>query len=504
MKPLVPQLKSYIKDDWDFLRKLPSEIPYDCDLYTCDVVSLYTSIDHDLGLQALQYWLNKLRHLIPSRFTPDFILESASFVLKNNCFLFDEVLYQQRVGTAMGTGFAPPYACLTVGFLEVTKFYPEIPLHVPDELCNLIIELFVRYIDDGFIPWPKQLDINILKSLLNNLDKQIKFTIEPAYQETLQNGLVVKKINFLDICVILHDSRKVETDIFYKATNTHEYLHYTSQHPIHTKNNIPFGLAKRIIVFCSDALTEQKCLHELREWLLRCDYPPKIIDKAFHNAKLQGPAPAPKEKGNTLPLVTTNYANYNCNYISQLSNKLLTSSNSERIIEVFGSTNTVLALKQPPNILTKLSRAKFVSQVAIPPQPGFFKCTDSRCILCRDYFEEGDSFVTAHGTVWKIKCHVTCHSLNVLYYLKCIHCNSATTYTGKTNNLRKRMNNHISSCRTGETSDLFDQHVFICKDSSPYPEEPFFKINIFMEVSHTSLLLPYESHLHKKKLDTMN
>ena len=68
LSPLVPYIKSYIKDDWDFLRKLPSSIDYDCTLYSCDIISLYSNITHDLGLKALEYWITKLRDIIPKRF----------------------------------------------------------------------------------------------------------------------------------------------------------------------------------------------------------------------------------------------------------------------------------------------------------------------------------------------------------------------------------------------------------------------------------------------------
>ena len=37
LSPLVPLLKTYIKDDWDFLRKLPHQIDYPCTLFSCDI-----------------------------------------------------------------------------------------------------------------------------------------------------------------------------------------------------------------------------------------------------------------------------------------------------------------------------------------------------------------------------------------------------------------------------------------------------------------------------------
>ena len=54
LSPLISHLKSYIKDDWDFLRKMPKKIDYDCTLYSCDIVSLYSNITHDLGITALK------------------------------------------------------------------------------------------------------------------------------------------------------------------------------------------------------------------------------------------------------------------------------------------------------------------------------------------------------------------------------------------------------------------------------------------------------------------
>ena len=52
-----------------------------------------------------------------------FIIESLKVVLKKNNVLFDDHLYLQSLGTAMGTKCAPPRACLTIGYLEETKLF---------------------------------------------------------------------------------------------------------------------------------------------------------------------------------------------------------------------------------------------------------------------------------------------------------------------------------------------------------------------------------------------
>ena len=186
LSPLVTLLKSYVKDDWDFLRKLPRNVDFDCELHSVDIVSLYTSIPHELGIEAISYYFDKHRSKIPNRFAKKFVLESLLFVLENNNFLFDGILYHQRTGTAMGTKCAPPYACLSVGYLEETKLEPQLPRHFEASICELIIKCFLRYIDDGFIIWPKHIKIDIFLNLLNSLNAHIQFTIEASSKS--ENG----------------------------------------------------------------------------------------------------------------------------------------------------------------------------------------------------------------------------------------------------------------------------------------------------------------------------
>ena len=150
----------------------------------------------------------------------------------------------------MGTKFAPPYANLSVGFLEKTVLFPvELPKYFFHNNWKLIEELFKRYMDDGFLPWHSTLDVNVSKNVLNNLHVTVKFTVELAKFDNFSKTLV---INFLDIAVLLHENGYVEIDIFYKETNTHDYLNYDSHHLNDIKYNIPFNLGKCILLFVSD------------------------------------------------------------------------------------------------------------------------------------------------------------------------------------------------------------------------------------------------------------
>ena len=68
LTPLIPKLKSYIKDDSGFLKKLPRNLDPSFTFLTCDIVSLYTNILYKIGLRALLCYITKYKNLIPIRF----------------------------------------------------------------------------------------------------------------------------------------------------------------------------------------------------------------------------------------------------------------------------------------------------------------------------------------------------------------------------------------------------------------------------------------------------
>ena len=113
--------------------------------------------------------------------------------------------------------------------------------------------------------------LNALKNVLNNLHPTIRFTVEPAKFDNFSKISV--------ITVLLHENGYVETYIFYKKTNTHDYLNYNSHHSNHIKYNISFNLAKPILVFVSNEQKVTFWLKELLQWLPILGYTESVIDK---------------------------------------------------------------------------------------------------------------------------------------------------------------------------------------------------------------------------------
>ena len=182
---------------------------------------MYTSISHEFGLEAIDYFWTKYQEDLHPRFRKEFVLESANFILKNNTLTFDSEFYLQIKGTAMGTIFAPTIANLTMGYHEI-KFYSIIRQH-----CTLTSKHFenswFRFLGDCQII----LKVNLIKpehllSILNQINNNIQFTMEKSQI----------RLPFLDI-MINKSGTKIWMDIYNKPTESKEYVPFMSSHPRH-------------------------------------------------------------------------------------------------------------------------------------------------------------------------------------------------------------------------------------------------------------------------------
>ena len=85
---------------------------------------------------------------------------------------------------------------------------------------------------------------------------------------------------------------------------------FTSCHPKHTKNNIPFNLARRICTIVSNIEIRDKRLQELKNILLDRQYPSKLIDHGIQRAKAMDihelrQAKSISAETNVLPYIST-------------------------------------------------------------------------------------------------------------------------------------------------------------------------------------------------------
>ena len=121
--------------------------------------------------------------------------------------------------------------------------------------------------------------------------------------QTDRNGLP-----FLDVHVI-RKGDTIITDIYFKPTDTKQYLNFYSCHPRHTKINVPYNLARRICSIVIGQTLREKRLCELKESLTKCNYPLQIIEQGIERAKQLDiqilRTPKEKQKTNNITYIET-------------------------------------------------------------------------------------------------------------------------------------------------------------------------------------------------------
>ena len=114
----VPAHLSSTEECVDELRCL-GRLPEDCIVASLDVVSLYSNIPVDEGIDAVMELLAQHREDVDMFFLslPD-ARQLLTFVLQSNYFSFGESVYRQRKSLAMGNPLAPPMAIIFMSKLE--------------------------------------------------------------------------------------------------------------------------------------------------------------------------------------------------------------------------------------------------------------------------------------------------------------------------------------------------------------------------------------------------
>ena len=77
--------------------------------------------------------------------------------------------------------------------------------------------------NDGFVLWPKNANIDVFREDLSEQYPSLKFTLEQGKSSCKQNfDSFLQVLNVLDISIMLHQNCRLETDTIYKETNSHD------------------------------------------------------------------------------------------------------------------------------------------------------------------------------------------------------------------------------------------------------------------------------------------
>jgi len=239
----IPSADSYIMASFD-VTNLFTNVPL---TETIEIIieSLFNHNTHVNGLNKVQF--KKL-------------LEIAT---KDMTFFFDGKLYKQVDGVAMGSPLGPTLANIFMCFHEkrwLTNCPPDFrPSH------------YYRYVDDTFLLFKSQLQVQKFLQYMNSLHKNIKFTCELE-----SNG----KLPFLDVS-ITRDNNRFSTATYRKPTYTGLTTKFDSFIPIKYKTNLINTLINRAYKISKSYQIFTKEIDFITDTLRRNGFPLFVIQRSI-------------------------------------------------------------------------------------------------------------------------------------------------------------------------------------------------------------------------------
>lgn len=428
-QPLVSLLPTYVKDTTHALNLLRNfSFPSDGTerhVFTMDIVSLYTNIPHNDGLQAVNHFLkmSSFNLHIPT------IMRLTELVLTLNSFAFDGGHFKQQSGVAMGTKMGPSFACLFVGYTENQAF---------SQYTGEKPALYKRFIDDclGVATCSKD-------SLLRFIDFMSSFHPALRYTHCISDS----SVSFLDINVtIQHGSCNIATSVFYKETDSHSYLLYSSSHPQRCRDSIPFSQFLRLRRICSDDLDFECQTERMVGFFLARQYPKHLVQKALERARAIPRSQAltttdrtADNEDRTVAVLTFHPHNLPVRNILLSNFHLL--QLDPHLKEIFPKP-PLIAFKRDTNLRDHLVRA---SLRKVKPLPlGTHPCGRQACKTC-PYIDSTTTIAGPSGR-FVVRANFDCQSEDLVYVITCTLCSKK--YTGETyRRLDERFTEHLRSMR---------------------------------------------------------
>ena len=419
LNPLSTLHNSYLKDTYDFISKIKSISTQEPSLiFSMDVESLYTNIDSSMGLKAVKTLMDK--HPDPLR--PDqAILQLLDISLTRNDFEFNKKHYLQIKGTAMGKRFAPAYANIYMATWEET-ILPR---------CSKLPTHYYRYLDDIWGIWTHtQTEFLEFTNTLNSHHPSIN--LKALTSPTTMDFLDVTTFKGPDF----DTTGKLDTKVFFKPTDSHALLHYSSFHPKHTFSGIVKSQLIRYSRICSRPTDCTSATITLFRALKRRGYPRSLLRRVKRNThNTQTPPQGDRFKDKRLVPFVAVYSPYTTNAMRCAKKHFETIMADTPLAK---NLEIISAYKRNANLRDMLVRAKLPSPSKQPSLPGHCRTATNR---------------TTKNT-FLLKKNITIKHSNCVYKIHCRRCK--TIYIGETrNSLSARLSVHRYNIRTERKSDTF-------------------------------------------------
>ena len=149
---------------------------------------------------------------------------------------------------------------------------------------------------------------------------------------------------------------RLTTDLHIKDTDRHQYPHFNSSHPDHTKRSIIYSQTLRLTKICTFENDFLQHRDEMRLWFQRRGYPEDVINTEMKKVVFNGNFGKSSNKNKGVPFVLTYHPLLKkVNYIIRKHIHLLYMN--EEVKKVF-QPGPMVSFRRPRNLSIYLVRAK--------------------------------------------------------------------------------------------------------------------------------------------------
>ena len=271
-KFLVPILKPLttneytVADSFNFAKEISKKPNSDNFIMASfDVVSLFTNIPLQETIDICIASLFKNENDLIIGLNRNQLKSLLDFAVKENVFIFDNIVYQQIDGVAMGSPLGPTLANIFLSYHE-QRWMHECPSEFKPTYYR-------RYVDDTFLLFKTQNQIDHFLNYLNSMHESIKFTSEVEKEKSLAYiGLTIERTE-----------NKFSTSVYQKPTYTGLGMKFDSFLPINYKRNLILCLVDRAYHICSTYKKFTSQLDVLKLFFVQNYFPVGFVEKNFRH-----------------------------------------------------------------------------------------------------------------------------------------------------------------------------------------------------------------------------
>ena len=172
LSPIRREIATHsLKDTFHFVNSISNVGMHNTKILSLDISSLFTNVPLDETIEYLCEYIEKNDKQIGLPISD--LKQLLYFCTKNVQFLFNNQIYRQRDGVAMGSPLGPLLADVFLGKIESTKLNGFI------DKCTI----YKRYVDDIFCVIEEQVNPDEILNVINSVPSNLQFTCETENNE---------------------------------------------------------------------------------------------------------------------------------------------------------------------------------------------------------------------------------------------------------------------------------------------------------------------------------